>query len=419
MIILSILIPTIPERSQMFYFLKSEVIKQVDKLHKDHETLGQVEIVWDDSVKFLDGGLSIGKKRESLVNRAGGKYLCFLDDDELIAPNYVETLVRLCQYDRDVCTFKNITKLDNFWCLVDMSLYYPGNDPASPSYIVRRRPWHICPVKSEHAKRHHFEDSNYSEDFTWMERVLNHCTSEAKSEAVIHQYNHSKLVSEADKNIILRTADAVVQKVQIAVKLGKVEGYAKALGSNTVKFFSINPNLSLHEIGIFISDALTEEQKQMLWQDINIKESQGLLDVGDKYFLMNARNTAMAYQTLAYKIQKRKEEQQAFALQQQQAASEGNIQVTQAAEQMKQQTIQLQLEADLIRINAQGQWTYETEMMKKQTDLQGEIIQSEARNVGHQIQSEAKVIAQRISAETAIEKQKIANQKPNKPVSKK
>jgi len=233
------------------------------------------------------------------------------------------------------------------------------------------------------------------------------------AESAIQSTNNAiYLVSDAEKSIILRSADAAVQKVQIAVKLGKVEGYAKALGSNTVKFFSINPNLALHEIGIFISDALTEEQKQMLWQDINIKESQGLLDVGDKYFLMNARNTAMAYQTLAYKIQKRKEEQQAFALQQQQAAAEGNMQVTQLSEQMKQQTIQLQLEADLIRINAQGQWTYETEMMKKQTDLQGEIIQSEARNVGHQIQSEAKVIAQRISAETAIEKQKIANQKP-------
>ena len=106
------------------------------------------------------------------------------------------------------------------------------------------------------------------------------------AESAIQSTNNAiYLVSDAEKSIILRSADAAVQKVQIAVKLGKVEGYAKALGSNTVKFFSINPNLSLHEIGIFISDALTEEQKQMLWQDINIKESQGLLDVGDKYFL--------------------------------------------------------------------------------------------------------------------------------------
>ena len=239
------------------------------------------------------------------------------------------------------------------------------------------------------------------------------------AESAIQSTNNAiYLVSDAEKSIILRSADAAVQKVQISVGLGKVEGYAKALGTNTVKFFSINPDLSLHEIGIFITDALNEEQKQMLWQDISIKESQGFLDVSDKYYLMNARNTAMAYQTLAYKIQKRKEEAQAQELQKIEQAAQSNGQIAQMQEQMKQETIGYQLEADLIRINAQGQWTYETEMMKKQTDLQGEIIQSEGRNVGHQIQSQAKIIASQIAAEAAKAKQEIANKKPKTPAKK-
>jgi hypothetical protein len=79
-----------------------------------------------------------------------------------------------------------------------MGLYFP-NDESTPRFIVRRKPWHICPVRSLFAKLHNFEDSNYGEDFSWMEKVLQHCTSQAKSESVIHQYNHSSKTSESDK----------------------------------------------------------------------------------------------------------------------------------------------------------------------------------------------------------------------------
>lgn len=198
MIILSILIPTIPERSNMFALLYNEVIKQIVYMDTVHQSLGKIQVLIDDAPRFLDGGPSIGKKREALVKRAEGKYLCFLDDDESIAPNYVETLVRLCQHDRDVCTFRNISKMDNFWMVVEMGIHYP-NDQASSMFMIRRKPWHICPVRSLFAKLHPFEDSNYGEDFTWMDKVLAHCTNEAKSESVIHQYNYSSKTSEADK----------------------------------------------------------------------------------------------------------------------------------------------------------------------------------------------------------------------------
>jgi hypothetical protein len=198
MIILSILIPTIPERGKMFTELFNEVHKQVAYMDAFHPSLGQIEVLVDDSKKFLDGGLSIGKKRESLVHRAAGKYLCFLDDDDSIAPNYVETLVRLCQEDKDVCTFKNISKLDNFWMIIDMSLQY-DNRQASPGYIINREPWHICPIRSSIAKQFPFLDVNYGEDWEWMQEVLTLCKTEAKTDTVLHQYRHSSKISEADK----------------------------------------------------------------------------------------------------------------------------------------------------------------------------------------------------------------------------
>ncbi len=194
--ILSILIPSIPKRADKLRKLFYVLLNQIDQL-KQHEMLGKVELVVDDSNSFLEGGLSIGKKRQKLVSEATGKYLCFLDDDESISPNYVETLLRLCNCDLDVCTFRSIIKLDSAWGMVDMRLVYKTNDQFSPEYIMRRPPWHICPVRSEFAKLYEFEDINNAEDYAWFEKVLTHCTTEAHTDKILFQYNHNKH-SEAD-----------------------------------------------------------------------------------------------------------------------------------------------------------------------------------------------------------------------------
>lgn len=198
MILLSILIPTIPERSDKFTVLYNELMRQKTAFDTFHSSIGELEIVVNAGVKFLDGGLSIGKKREALVQEAKGEYLCFLDDDESISPNYVETLMRLCHKGADICTFKAIVKMETFWSILDMRLVYTLNDQMSPDYTVRRPPWHVCPMKSKYAKLFQFKDINAAEDFEWMEKVLQRCTTESHTDKVIFQYNH-KSESESDK----------------------------------------------------------------------------------------------------------------------------------------------------------------------------------------------------------------------------
>ncbi len=242
------------------------------------------------------------------------------------------------------------------------------------------------------------------------------------------------LISDADKHLLRKTADAVIQKMQIAVKLGKVAGYAKALGTNAVKFFNINPDISLHELGIFIDDAPTAYQREQLWNDVNIKESQGLLTIGDKVLIMSCRNLKEAAAILDYKIEKRKQQQHQQQLQVVQQQTDGNMQVAQMTAQLEQQTIQMQGQVDIQKIIIEKQLEYKIEEMKKQSDLQGEIYQADKRLDVGSIAAEAKIIAQQIAAqsqevgknidaskhligkgiesETAIEKQKIANKKP-------
>lgn len=201
MTILSILIPTIPERGEMFTKLYNEVMNQVAYMRTVHPSLGEIEVLVDDSKRFLDGGLSIGKKREALVQRASGKYLCFLDDDDWISPDYLETLVRMCNEGShiggpDVCVFNSFCELGNYWMLVTMDLIFHNQD-SGPG-VITRRPWHICPVRSEIAKRIPFNDISYAEDWAWMEQVLAGCEKQAKSDRILHKYHHGKH-SEADK----------------------------------------------------------------------------------------------------------------------------------------------------------------------------------------------------------------------------
>lgn len=220
--------------------------------------------------------------------------------------------------------------------------------------------------------------------------------------AMIESTNNALyLIMDAEKSIYKAAADAVMQKIQIAVKFGKVEGYAKALGSQTVKFLQINPDISLHELGIFLTEAPTDEQRQELWRDCNIKESQGLLTIGDKAYIMTVRNIAQAYQVLDYKIRKRSEVQQQQKMQLVQQQGEDNRLAEAQKAEAEQQKIYAQAEVDLHALITEKMWDFEIEKMKKTMDVQGEQMQVDGRTIGHQIQAQAKVIATEIQAKTA------------------
>jgi hypothetical protein len=195
---LSILIPSIPERKENLFRLQKELYKQAFAIHNTFPIIGCIEILVDDSKSFLNGGLKVGKKREGLIRRAQGRYVCFLDDDDIPAPNYVKTLLELCAEGNHVVTFMALFKLNDYWGMVNMSLKNKENEQATPDKIIRRPPWHICPVWTEFARLYDFKDVNNAEDFEWMEKVLSHCATESHTDKILFQYNHNSN-SEVDK----------------------------------------------------------------------------------------------------------------------------------------------------------------------------------------------------------------------------
>lgn len=206
----------------------------------------------------------------------------------------------------------------------------------------------------------------------------------------------------ADMQLNNKLSDGIIQRIQVAVQLGKVEGYAKALGDDTVKFYEISPNISNYELGIFTRPAPTYEERMQLIADLNLKDSQGLIDPSDKIIVMSCTNLKQAAELLAYKIEKRKEQQQQQALQVQQQQTQGNMQVAQMTAQLQQQTIQMQAQVDAQLLSMGKEWDYRIEMMKKQTDLQGEQLQADGRTIGHEIQANAKLAAAQVAAQSHV-----------------
>lgn len=214
------------------------------------------------------------------------------------------------------------------------------------------------------------------------------------------------LLMNADKRQMTSLADSIIAKVQIAVKLGKVAGYRKALGFETVSFLEINPNISIHEFGIFLEDSPSEEERQMFWQSLTAKEYQGLIEPQDKILIMSCRNLKQADMLLAYRIKKRKEEMRLFEMQKIQENNQGQTQMALAIEQAKQQTIMLQGQVQIEAENVKGQWNYVTEQMKKQSDQIEAGVQADAKALSSKITGEAKIIAQEIQANAKIQSDK-------------
>lgn len=205
MMLLSILIPTIPEREEQFNRLKTELDKQLNAFTELHweflRDFGGIEILSDNSKRYLEGGLTIGAKRNKLLKMATGKYVAFADDDDNIAPNYLETIARMCSQDADAISFRCLFKCDTYWTVIDMSLEHETDEGASPHKIVKRKIWHVCPIKRSIAEKFSFSELNHNEEAEWLNRIIPELKTEIHTDQILTQYNHSSKGSEADKII--------------------------------------------------------------------------------------------------------------------------------------------------------------------------------------------------------------------------
>jgi glycosyltransferase involved in cell wall biosynthesis len=174
---LQILIPTMPGREKMLAELLSVLKPQLKK-----------------GVGYLtdDGPGTIGAKRQRMIEAAAADYIAFVDDDDMVAPDYVARILPCLKSEPD--------------CVgITMRVTMDGRD-WHPSPIFRhsyrfrenfqwhgqdRTPHHLCPLKRAVALKSRFPDLMWGEDYRYAVGLLEHIKSEEWSgDEPIYFYNY-------------------------------------------------------------------------------------------------------------------------------------------------------------------------------------------------------------------------------------
>lgn len=158
---LSILIPTLPERAGHLKRLENILLPQLKP---------QVEIVKDDRPR----GVTTGEKRNDLIKRAVGEYICFCDDDDQITAYYLDEILKALESNPDVVTFDGWMTTDG-GSRVDWSIKLGENYEArkDPDGITRYYRWpnHLTPMRKSLIQHIQFPHKHQGEDYEWCKKI--------------------------------------------------------------------------------------------------------------------------------------------------------------------------------------------------------------------------------------------------------
>jgi hypothetical protein len=182
MTLLSILIPSLPERLPLLGQLLASLPTNDPRL----EVLSLVD----------NRRLKLGAKRNILTAAATGSYLLHLDDDDALEPGFLDTLATTLTGE-DVVGFDADSSFNGGPPFrVTTSLHGPNTQPrplGDNRYSdVTRTYWHWCAWRTDFARGFQFpEDKNWAEDGVWLERILPAVKTHRKVDAVLFHHRWS------------------------------------------------------------------------------------------------------------------------------------------------------------------------------------------------------------------------------------
>ena len=148
-----------------------------------------------------DGEATVGGKRQKIINECSTEYLCFVDDDDLVDPNYLKSLLKGLKDKPDCVTFKGIVTTDEKNPeLFRLSLHYPvGAWSQDVQGTHMRTPNHLCPMKVELMRQVAYRDITSYEDALWGMWIHPLLHSQCHIDEVLYYYRYSPTGSEAAK----------------------------------------------------------------------------------------------------------------------------------------------------------------------------------------------------------------------------
>lgn len=133
---------------------------------------------------------TIGAKRQALLEAANGDYVCFVDDDDEVSLDYVDTILDGIQRNPDVFVFR-VEYWHNGVYVKDV-LYHKdfGKDMNIDEYYLRI-PNHLMVIKRELALKAGFQNKSWQEDADFAKAVLPELRVQAKTNKTLYRYLHA------------------------------------------------------------------------------------------------------------------------------------------------------------------------------------------------------------------------------------
>jgi glycosyltransferase involved in cell wall biosynthesis len=139
-------------------------------------------------VHLADAGeLTIGTKRNKLLDMANGEYCCFVDDDDTVAADYVSSIAEALKDSPDCAEMRGKIFWFNQWTEFRHSIRYCGwyaNDG-----IFFRTPNHLNAIRTEICRDVRFPaDKNAGEDVDFSKRVRRFLKTEGACSKNLYTY---------------------------------------------------------------------------------------------------------------------------------------------------------------------------------------------------------------------------------------
>jgi len=185
-ILWSILVCSIPNRLELY------MPKLMRDLCQQASAYPEVEVL----MLFDNQKRSIGSKRNALVQLAKGYYISFIDDDDHVAPNYVELIRnKVSTMAVDVC---GITMQSQEWLPDGRGKY---QEPAITRYDFNTKtgevPQHTSVWRRELALREPFKALNAGEDAEWSTRMRPHVRVATRIEEILYYWDWRAWIDQA------------------------------------------------------------------------------------------------------------------------------------------------------------------------------------------------------------------------------
>jgi hypothetical protein len=178
---LSILICTLPQPfrdSRFISALSEDLTKQVKGR--------PVQILYLGDNKSM----TVGEKRNNLLDIAKGERIVFVDDDDYVSDNYIDKLLEYSELDYDCIGIGvQFTKDGEYPSTYDYGYKKNINTRVEGLRVYGRMPNHLCLWKKEIAQRVRFPHISLGEDHQWAEKQILKGYTFHKTSEIIYFYD--------------------------------------------------------------------------------------------------------------------------------------------------------------------------------------------------------------------------------------